>query len=69
MGFNKKIINKEILINKFRLEGYQGVIDYVGKSDALFGVDEEIQKILDMTYCDNCPTSKMVEINKLMYGK
>lgn len=69
MGFNKRYINKETLIKRFRLEGYQGVINYIGKSEALIGVDEEIQKILDITYCDNCPTKKDVEIQKIIDGK
>jgi hypothetical protein len=66
MGFNKKYINKEVLIERFRLEGYQGIINYIGKSDVLIGLDEEIEKILDIAYCDNCPTKKNVEINKII---
>ena len=66
MGFNKKYINKEVLIERFRLEGYQGIINYIGKADALIGLDEEIEKILDITYCDNCPTKKNVEISKII---
>lgn len=69
MGFNKRHINKEILIEKFKLEGYHGVIDYVGKSDALIDVDDDIQRILDITYCDDCPTKKNIEIKKLINGK
>jgi|TARA_R110000803_G_scaffold51967_2_gene107122 hypothetical protein len=69
MGFNKRHINKEILIEKFKLEGYQGVIDYVGKSDALIDMDDDIQRILDITYCDDCPTKKNIEIKKLINGK
>lgn len=69
MGFNKRYINKETLIERFRLEGYQGVINYIGNSDALIGIDDEIQKILDITYCDNCPTKKDVEIQKIIDGK
>jgi len=66
MGFNKRYINKETLIERFRLEGHQGVINYIGKSDALIGVDDDIQKILDITYCDDCPTKKDVEIKKII---
>ena len=69
MGFNKRYINKERLIQKFKLEGYQGGIDYIGNSDALIGIDDEIQKILDVTYCENCPTKKDVEIQKIINGK
>jgi len=68
MSFNKKFINKEILIERFKLEGYQGIIDYIGNSDTLFGLDEEIKKILDITYCNDCPTKKDIEIKKIIYG-
>lgn len=69
MGFNKRHINKKILIEKFKLEGYKGVIDYVGKSEALIDVDDDIQRILDITYCDDCPTKKNIEIKKLINGE
>jgi len=68
MGFNKKHIKKEVLIERFRLEGYQGIIDYIGNAEALFGLDEEIKNVLDLAYCDICPTKKNMEINKIIYG-
>jgi hypothetical protein len=68
MGFNKKFIKKEVLIERFRLEGYQGIIDYIGNAEALFGLDEEIKSVLDLAYCDICPTKKNMEINKIIYG-
>lgn len=67
MGFNKRYIKKEILIERFRLEGYQGIIDYIGKADTLIGLDDELQEILDITYCSICPTKKNIEINKILY--
>lgn len=69
MGFNKKFINKKVLIERFKLEGYQGVINYIGNSDALFGLDEEIKEILNIAYCDNCPTKKDVMIKKILNEK
>lgn len=66
MGFNKRYINKEVLIERFRLEGYQGIINYIGKADALIGLDDEIQEILDIAYCDSCITKKDIEINKIL---
>ena len=68
MSFNKKFINKEELLQRFRLEGYQGIIDYIGNSEVLFGLTEEIKTILDFAYCDMCPTKKDMEINKIIYG-
>jgi len=67
MGFNKRYIKKEILIERFRLEGYQGILDYIGKADTLIGLDDELQEILDITYCSICPTKKNIEINKILY--
>ncbi len=69
MGFNKRFINKEVLIERFKLEGYQGVINYIGKAEALIGIDDDIQKILDITYCDECPTKKDIEIKKVIDGE
>lgn len=69
MSYNKKYINKESLIQRFRLEGYQGVINYIGKSEALIGLDDEIQQILDITYCDSCSTKKDIEIKKIIDGE
>lgn len=69
MGFNKRFINKEVLIERFKLEGHQGVINYIGKAEALIGIDDDIQKILDITYCDECPTKKDIEIKKIIDGE
>jgi hypothetical protein len=69
MGFNKKHIKKEVLIQRFKLEGYQGIIDYIGNSDALFGIDDKIKEILDITYCNNCDTNKNIRIQKLINGE
>lgn len=69
MGFNKKIINKEILINKFRLKGHQGIVDYISKSDVLLGVDDEIKKILDISFCESCDTNKNLKIKQIIDGE
>lgn len=69
MSINKRYVNKEILAEKFKLEGYQGIVNYIGNSDILFGLDEEIKKILNITYCGDCPTKKNIQIKKIIYGK
>jgi hypothetical protein len=69
MGFNKRIINKEKLIQRFKLKGYQGVIDYIGDSDALIGMDDELNKILEISYCNTCTTNKNIRIQKIIDGK
>lgn len=68
MSFNKKFINKEVLLEEFRLKGYQGVKDYIGNADALIGLDDEIQQILDISFCEDCPTKKNVKIERVING-
>ena len=68
MSFNKKYINKEVLMEEFRLKGYQGVIDYIGNADVLVGLDDEIQEILDISFCRDCETKKNIQIERLIHG-
>ena len=69
MSFNKKYVNREALIERFRLEGYQGVIDYIGKADVIIGLVDDLEEILDISYCDICPTQKNEKIKKIIDGK
>lgn len=69
MSFNKKYINKEALIERFRLEGHRGVINYIGNSEALIGLDDELEEILNISYCDSCSTKKDFEIKKIIDGE
>lgn len=69
MSFNKKYINKEALIERFRLEGYQGVINYIGNSEALIGLDGDLEEMLDISYCDMCSTKKDIKIKKIIDGE
>lgn len=69
MGFNKRIIDRDELIRRFRLEGYQGVIDYIGKSDVLIGLDDDLDEILKISYCNNCNTNKNLQIKNIIDGK
>lgn len=69
MGFSKRYISKEIIMERFKLDGHQGIMNYIGNSETLFGLNDEIKKILDITYCNNCPTKKDMEIKKILNGK
>ncbi len=69
MSFNKKYINKEALIERFRLEGHQGVINYIGNSEALIGLDDDLEEILNISYCSSCSTKKDFEIKKIIDGE
>jgi hypothetical protein len=69
MGFNKRFIDKNELIRRFRLQGHQGVVDYIGKSDVLLGMDDEIKKILNISFCESCDTNKNLKIKQIIDGK
>jgi hypothetical protein len=69
MGFNKKHINKKVLLERFRLQGYRGIIDYIGKSDVLLGMDDEIKEILDISFCGSCDTNKNLKIKQIIDGE
>tara|TARA_R100001510_G_C7654850_1_gene213694 strand:- start:3071 stop:3280 length:210 start_codon:yes stop_codon:yes gene_type:complete len=69
MSFNKKYINKEALIERFKLEGYQGVISYIGKADAIIGLTDDLEEILDISHRDICPTQKNDKIKKIINGE
>lgn len=69
MGFNKRFINKNELIRRFRLQGYQGVVDYIGKSDVLSGMDVQIKEILDISFCESCDTNKNLKIKQIIDGE
>jgi hypothetical protein len=69
MGFNKKFINKEIITEQFRLKGYQGIIDYLKGCDVIIGLDEELDEVVNLAFCDSCPTTKNIKIEKIIYGK
>lgn len=67
MGFNKKIVNKDIIITKFKESGYNGILNYIGKTECLIGVDGQIGDILKIVYSDRCETHKNMEIEKILW--
>ncbi len=69
MSFNKKYVNREVLIERFRLEGYQGVIDYIGKADAIIGLADDLEEILDISHCDIRSIEKNKKIKKIIDGE
>ena len=50
MGFNKRYINEEQLINRYREGGILGIEEYFGKSDAFIMEDELSEKVIDILY-------------------
>jgi hypothetical protein len=68
MGFNKRFINKQIIVEQFKLKGYQGILDYLKGSDVIIGLDEELDEVINVALCDFCPTTKNLKIEKMLYG-
>jgi hypothetical protein len=69
MGFNKKYLNKKEIFDVFNKKGYLGIVEYIGNSDVLIGLDEQLNQVLDITFCNYCPTIKNIKIEKIIYGK
>jgi len=48
MGFHKRWITEEILIDRYRNEGIAGIESYLGHADALVSSDNLSNKIVDL---------------------
>ena len=48
MGFNKRFINEEIIRTILREDGFQSLIDFIKKPDALIIEDEFSTKVCDI---------------------
>ena len=52
MGFHKRWITEEVLINRYKSEGIEGIKSYLGHADAFVTSDELSHYIID-TYNTN----------------
>tara|TARA_R110002167_G_scaffold126793_2_gene307845 strand:- start:208 stop:414 length:207 start_codon:yes stop_codon:yes gene_type:complete len=66
MGFHKRRLNEETVIERFKKDGVKGILNYIGKADALFTNSEKVGKILDVLDCEDCETKKDLEIKKII---
>ena len=48
MGFHKRWITEEILIDRYRSEGIAGIESYLGHADAIISSDNLSDKIVDL---------------------
>ena len=79
MGFHKRWINEEQLIERYRDTGIQGIEDYFGKADAFIMEDELSEKVVDLLDTDKLTHIErwneismlisMASIKKLKYEK
>ena len=66
-GFNKRYLKENVVIERFESEGIKGIINYLGKSEALFTDSEKVSKILEILSCENCETKKELEIKNIIH--
>lgn len=69
MGFNKKYVSKEKLIEIFKIKGFDGIKEYINSSDILIGVNDDVDEILNIVFCDHCPTMKTLKMKNILYGE
>ena len=53
MGFHKRWITEEVLINRYKSEGIEGIKSYLGHADAFVTSDELSHSIIDTYNSDN----------------
>jgi hypothetical protein len=52
MGFHKRIISKEIILNLYQNYGVDSIISYISKPEILICSDEFSEKIINFIYGD-----------------
>ena len=52
MGFHKRWICEEQLIERYRESGIKGIEDYFGKADAFISEDDLSHDVVDLYYSD-----------------
>lgn len=65
MGFNKRYVIVEIFIENYEKDGIEGIINYIGKSDAIIG-DDIVNQILETIESNDCNIKKEVKIDNII---
>lgn len=66
MGFNKKLVTEERVIESFNENGVKGIIKYIGNSEALYVNGKKTQKIIDVVNQNICDTIKNIKIKNII---
>tara|TARA_R110000851_G_scaffold326407_2_gene495042 strand:+ start:3678 stop:3926 length:249 start_codon:yes stop_codon:yes gene_type:complete len=70
MGFNKRWVNKNLLIDKYRRGGLIGVKGFLGSSDALICEDTLSIKVTDILGSDEISDiEKWDSVSRLIYDE
>ena len=66
MGFNKRLVTEERVMDSFKENGVQGIMEYLGNTEALYLKGEKTQKIIDVINQDICDTIKNIKIKNII---
>tara|TARA_R100000908_G_C3648115_1_gene81160 strand:- start:239 stop:475 length:237 start_codon:yes stop_codon:yes gene_type:complete len=66
MGFHKRWINREQLIERYSRRGLLGLEEYFGKADAFICEDELSEKVIDELNSDKSNVDKWNDISTLV---
>jgi hypothetical protein len=66
MGFNKRLVTEERVMESFNENGVKGIMKYLGKAEALYVNGEKTQKIIDVVNQDVCDTIKNIKIKNII---
>lgn len=68
MGFNKRYLTDDNVKRVYDDSGYEGLVRFITKPDALFTSSEKTSKIMEVLRSDSCDTNKEIKIKKIIYG-
>ncbi len=66
MGFNKRLVTEERVMDSFNKNGVQGIMEYLGNAEALYVKGEKTQKIIDVVNQNICDTIKNIKIKNII---
>jgi len=66
MGFHKRWINKEQLIDRYSKRGILGIEEYFGKADAFICEDELSEKVIEELNSEKDKVDKWNDISQLV---
>ena len=66
MGFNKRLVTEEKVMESFNENGVKGIMKYLGNAEALYVNGEKTQKIIDVVNQNVCDRIKNIKIKNII---
>lgn len=66
MGFNKRWVSRQQLIDRYNENGIDGIKKYVGNVDAFVMEDEISEEVIDVLQSKYCDTRKWDKIERII---